>query len=44
MLDFSKNIFSKQTEKEKYELKEKAEQANDDDLDKAYLKLATKHQ
>jgi len=34
MVDFSKNTFSKEVEKEKYRLKEAAEKAEGDDLDK----------
>ena len=46
MVDFSKNTYSKELEKVKYELKEKAEQTegSSEEIDKAYYKLATKHQ
>jgi hypothetical protein len=44
MVDFHKNTPSKEVEKKKYEFKEKAEAAEGEQLDKAYLALALKHQ
>lgn len=43
MVDFHSSKYSKDVEKVKYELKEKAEQAEDEDLEKAYAQLAKKH-
>ena len=44
MVDFHKSTYSKDVQEKKYELKEKAEKAEDDQLDKAYSNLARKHQ